>query len=116
MFPSPRILTWITPALLLLAAFGQVGCSSHATTPETPRSALVAHPQGADGSRAEIYSGDVHARYESSLGFRVNGKIKTRLVDVGAHVAAGQAIAELDPLDLKLQVASAQATLNSARA
>ena len=116
MFPSHRMLTWITPGLLLLAAFSQVGCSSHATTPETPRSALVAHPRGADSARAEIYSGDVHARYESSLSFRVNGKIKTRLVDVGAHVAAGQAIAELDPLDLKLQVASAQATLNSARA
>ena len=29
-----------------------------------------------------------------------------------AHVEAGQALAELDPLDLKLQVASAQATLS----
>jgi multidrug efflux system membrane fusion protein len=115
MFPSTRM-TWITSALLLAAAFGQAGCSSHAAAPDAPRNALVAHPQSADDAHAEVYSGDVHARYESQLGFRVNGKIKARLVDVGAHVAAGQALAELDPLDLKLQLASAQATLNSARA
>jgi multidrug efflux system membrane fusion protein len=116
MFPSPRILTWITPVLLFAAAFSQTGCSSHAAAPDAPRNALVAHPQNADSVRAEVYSGDVHARYQSQIGFRVNGKIKARLVDVGAHVDAGQALAELDPLDLKLQVASAQATLNSARA
>ena len=87
--------------LVLATAFSQAGCSSHATTPEAPRNALVAHPQSADGVHAEVYSGDVHARYESQLGFRVNGKIKARLVDVGAHVDAGQALAELDPLDLK---------------
>jgi multidrug efflux system membrane fusion protein len=116
MFPATRVLTWITPALLLAAAFSQTGCTSHASAPDAPRNALVAHPQSADSVHAEVYSGDVHARYESQLGFRINGKIKARLVDVGAHVDAGQALAELDPLDLKLQVASAQATLNSARA
>ena len=92
------------------------GCSSHAAAPEAPRSALVAHPQSSDAVNAEVYSGDVHARYESQLGFRVNGKIKARLVDVGAHVRSGEPLAELDPLDLKLQAASAQATLTAARA
>jgi len=116
MLQPVRSLKFAPLVLVLAAAFSQTGCSSHATTPEAPRNALVAHPQGADSARAEVYSGDVRARYESQLGFRVNGKIKMRLVDVGAHVAAGQAIAELDPLDLKLQVASAQANLNSARA
>jgi multidrug efflux system membrane fusion protein len=92
------------------------GCSSHAAAPQPPRYALVAHPASADALHAEVYSGDVHARYESQLGFRVAGKIKARLVDVGARVEAGQVLAELDPLDLKLQVASAQATLSSAEA
>ena len=92
------------------------GCSSHAAAPQPPRYALVAHPASADALHAEVYSGDVHARYESQLGFRVAGKIKARLVDVGARVEAGQVLAELDSLDLKLQVASAQATLSSAEA
>jgi len=103
-------------AALVLSAAAVSGCSTHAAAPEAPRSALVAHPQPADGINAEVYSGDVHARYESQLGFRVTGKIKQRLVDVGAHVGAGQALAELDPMDLKLQAASAQATLTAARA
>src|SRR5689334_19686321 len=116
MFAPPRILSLVRFTLVLGAAVSQAGCSSHATTPEAPRNALVAHPQNADAARAEVYSGDVHARYESQLGFRVNGKIKARLVDVGAKVEAGQALAELDPLDLKLQVSAAAATVNSARA
>ena len=103
-------------ALALTAAVQLAGCSSHAAAPEAPRYALIAHPQAADAIHAEVYSGDIHARFESQLGFRVAGKIKSRLVDVGNHVEAGQALAELDPLDLKLQVASAQATLSSAQA
>src|ERR1700722_900527 len=92
------------------------GCTSTAAIPEAPPNAIVAHPQSNSTVNADVYSGDVHARFESQLGFRVAGKIKTRFVDVGNHVDVGQPIAELDPLDLKLQVASATATLTSARA
>ena len=103
-------------ALILAAVLEVSGCSTHAAAPEAPRYALVAHPQDAAGASGEVYSGDVHARYESQLGFRVAGKIRARLVDVGSHVEAGQVLAELDPLDLRLQVASAQANLSSAQA
>ena len=116
MSASVHMVKLTAAALVLTAAFNLSGCNSQAAAPEAPRSALVAHPQSADTLHAEVYPGDVHARYESQLGFRVNGKIKARLVDVGAHVQAGQALAELDPMDLKLQAASAQATLSSARA
>ncbi|MDR3386295.1 MAG: efflux RND transporter periplasmic adaptor subunit [Rudaea sp.] len=102
--------------LVLGSALVTGGCSSNAAAPESPRNAIVAHPLSADAATGEVYSGDVHARYESQLGFRVAGKIKSRLVDVGAHVQAGQVLAELDPMDLRLQVASAQAMLGSAQA
>jgi membrane fusion protein, multidrug efflux system len=103
--------------ILVLGSSVQLcGCTTRAAAPEAPRSAIVAHPQTNSGMNADVYSGDVHARFESQLGFRVAGKIKTRLVDIGNHVEAGQPIAELDPLDLKLQVASATATATSARA
>src|SRR5476651_2672562 len=91
--------------LVLGSAVGLAGCTSKAASLPPPRAAIVAHPQAADALNAEVYSGDVHARYESQLGFRVAGKIKARLVDVGTHVQAGQVLAELDPLDLRLQVA-----------
>jgi multidrug efflux system membrane fusion protein len=103
-------------AAVALSGAALSGCSSKAAVPEPPRNAIVSHAQAASASDAEVYSGDVHARFESQLGFCVNGKIKARYVDVGDHVDEGQAIAELDPLDLKLQVASANATLASASA
>jgi membrane fusion protein, multidrug efflux system len=108
-----RVLLALSLVVTVLVAGG---CSSRAAAPEPPRNALVAHPSAADALNAEVYSGDVHARFESQLGFRVTGKIKTRYVDVGNHVDVGQIIADLDPLDLKLQVASNNANLNSARA
>ena len=113
---SVHIVKLTAVSLALAATFSLSGCNTEAAVAEAPRSALVAHPQSADTLHAEVYSGDVHARYESQLGFRVAGKIRARLVDVGAHVQPGQALAELDPLDLNLQVASAQATLSSAQA
>jgi membrane fusion protein, multidrug efflux system len=89
---------------------------SQATVVETPRHALVAHPLSAAAVNADAYSGEVRARFESQLGFRVGGKIKARLVDLGTRVEAGALLAELDPLDLQLQVASANAALVAARA
>ena len=103
-------LAMITPALWL------AGCSTRAETPDPIRPAIVARPQSAAAESGVVYSGDVKARYESTLGFRVNGKIRQRHVDVGAHVKAGDLIAELDPDDLNLQAASAKATLAAADA
>lgn len=110
------IAKYFPAALALSALVALSGCTSKAEVLEVPRSAIVAHPQAAANANAEVYSGDVRARYESQLGFRVAGKIKTRQVDVGAHVEAGQTLAELDPQDAHLQVASARATLASAQA
>ncbi len=65
---------------------------------------------------ANTYAGEVRARTESALAFRVGGKIVSRAVNVGDTVKAGQVLARLDATDLKLgdqaavaQVAAAQA-------
>lgn len=92
------------------------GCSSRAEMTEPVRPAIVARPRLATDGPDTLYAGDVHARYENALGFRVAGKIRRRLVDVGTHVEAGQLIAELDPRDLELQTVSARATLAAAEA
>ena len=63
----------------------------------------------------EAYAGEVHAREEPQLAFRIGGKIARRLVDAGAHVQAGQALAELDPSDLNLQSEAFRAQLASAQ-
>jgi RND family efflux transporter MFP subunit len=60
------------------------------------------------------FVGVVRARYENDLGFRVAGKIVSRVVNVGDRVRAGDVVAELDPQDLKLQVESAEAEFAAA--
>lgn len=62
------------------------------------------------------YAGEVRARYETDLAFRVAGRVQTRLVEVGAQVKAGQLIATLDPQDYALVASAAQAQLTAAEA
>lgn len=62
-----------------------------------------------------VYSGNIHARYEVDLAFRVNGKVTSRYVDVGDYVQQGQMLAELDKEDLNLNIKSAQANLQAAK-
>jgi membrane fusion protein, multidrug efflux system len=61
-------------------------------------------------------SGDIQARVETQLSFRVGGKIIERSVDVGDHIQAHQVLARLDPKDLKIQVATAQASVSAQQA
>jgi RND family efflux transporter MFP subunit len=62
------------------------------------------------------YSGEVRARHETTLGFRVGGKIIERLVDAGARVKAGQPLARLDPADAQLTATQAEANRTLAAA
>ena len=63
-----------------------------------------------------LLAGTVVPRIESTLGFRVSGKIVQRSVDVGGVVKPGDIIASLDPSDYRLAVDNARAALASAEA
>jgi RND family efflux transporter MFP subunit len=71
---------------------------------------------GSAYTSAPRYTGTVHARTESDLGFRVPGKIIEKLVDQGEHVRKGQALMRLDPVDLALASNAAQHAVDVARA
>ncbi|WP_457580753.1 efflux RND transporter periplasmic adaptor subunit [Ensifer canadensis] len=64
-------------------------------------------------ARQMNYSGVVRARTEMNLGFRVNGKITERLVNVGDRVKSGDLLARIDATDYDLSVKSAAANLES---
>jgi len=110
--------TWGQSAAVLAAAAALclAGCQSRAGKPEAERVVRVAPVSAASEQSVEVYPGEVRARYESALGFRVAGKIRSRKVDLGAHVVTGQVLAELDPQDLELARSSARAGLASAQA
>lgn len=102
---------WLAAALgLALSA-----CGGAKPAAESARPVLVAKPSGAV-TAVSAYAGEVRAREESPLSFRVAGKLVERKVDVGAHVTAGQVLAVLDPGDLDAQTRAAQAQLAAAEA
>jgi RND family efflux transporter MFP subunit len=104
-------------ALTALAAFLLLaGCEANtAPAPITvERPVRVQRVSFEDADAKREFVGVVRARYETDLGFRVAGKIVTRIVNVGDRVQVGDVVARLDPEDLKLQVQSAEAELAAA--
>ncbi|HEX8987912.1 MAG TPA: efflux RND transporter periplasmic adaptor subunit [Rhodocyclaceae bacterium] len=97
------------PHLMLLAAAALAACGKAPAPVQEPPFAktLVVAPSSL--ATAAAYSGEVRARHETTLAFRVGGKIVERLVDVGAVVKAGQPLARLDPVDLDLQARQSEA-------
>jgi membrane fusion protein, multidrug efflux system len=94
---------------LLVTALALAGCSRPQPAEEPLRAVKVmAVGTSAYDSEPE-FSGEVRARVESRLGFRVAGKITRRQAELGQHVKAGQVLAQLDPQDYRLAVEAARA-------
>jgi RND family efflux transporter MFP subunit len=109
--------------IALAAALGLAACSKTQTAPDPVRAVrtLTVAAQSAGGTYE--YAGEVKARTESRLSFRVGGKMLRRAVDLGDTVKAGQVLAQLDPQDLRLgqdvsraAVAVAQASFDQSAA
>lgn len=97
---------WIFP---IATAVLVTACAEKAPPQAMPRLVKTLIVGATESAGARRYSGEVRARYESLLGFRIGGKIVTRLVDAGMQVRAGQPLARLDPSDAALQATQADA-------
>ena len=93
-----------------------MACSPPAPPEKAQRMVRVLTVGAGDAASQRDYSGEVRAKSESTLGFRISGKLITRLVDVGATVSQGQALARLDPSDAGLQATQAEAQRSIAAA
>lgn len=91
-----------------------VGCADTTLPTEALRPAIVVQAQ-LPGQEYSAYAGEVRARHEPALAFRVGGKISRRLVEVGERVQKDQPLAELEPQDLGLQVDASRAQWDAAR-
>ena len=103
-------------ALMLLAA-PLSACNDRAVA-TGERSAFVrteiVRPQ--DGHAGFTLTGEVQARFRADLSFRVNGRVLARLVDIGAHVNAGDLLARLDPAEQQADFDAATAAVDAAEA
>lgn len=101
--------------VIMIAAVAALaaGCAKQEAKTEVPRpvrSAVVAESGGDEW----VLSGEVRARYETRLAFRLPGHMLERKVEVGQRVRAGQAVAVLDARDARLAESSARAQLAQA--
>ena len=100
-----------TPTAAILATALLLAACSKPAPPEEPIRAVKVTTVGLESIKSGAeFAGEVRARVESRLGFRVAGKIVRRQAELGKRVKAGDVLAQLDPQDYKLatQAASAQ--------
>jgi multidrug efflux system membrane fusion protein len=110
-----RVLSGLIATGMAAGALSLQGCSDPESENKAPaRPALVAQPLSADASQ-DVFPGEVRARYEPELGFRIGGKISQRLVDVG-RVSEGTVLAKLDTDDVSLKLDAVRAQMASAQA
>ena len=86
------------------------------STPLLERAVLVRTEivQPRDRQASLTLTGEIQARFRADLSFRVSGRVLARLVDVGAHVNAGDVLARLDPAEQQAELDAATAGVAAA--
>ncbi len=102
-------------AAVAVVALALAACSRQEAAPEPERAVRTQVLAASDAGASHEYAGEIRARNESRLGFRVGGKLLTRKVNPGDRVHAGQVLATLDAQDLVLAQDAAKAAMQAAR-
>lgn len=102
--------------LLALTAALMGGCSEPEPEQPAPRPVLYSVVKIEQHASAGRFAGTIQARYETTLGFRTNGRIASRTVNVGDNVAKGTLLATLDPSDQENQLRASEGQMASAQA
>lgn len=107
---NPRTIGFLI--LLVLVACRQQEVDRRKPTTAVP----VQEVATTDRIQAIRVTGEIRARVESALSFRVAGRITERNVDVGAHVTADKVLAKVEPTEQQANVAAATAGVAAAEA
>ena len=112
-----RVRTGMITALIGVVVFATIlsACGAPAATDPNNESDTTTVTRGSITSTVSG-SGSISAASTVDLAFQTSGVVAQILVEAGDSVTEGQALAILDTRDLALQVASAQAALDSANA
>lgn len=106
----------IIRTLIYSLFFVLVACEHRDQEPQSPRPVKVIRITSQQTQTNRTYPGQVKARFEAVLSFRVAGKLLERKVDIGDRVRKGQLLAILDSNDYHLAVQGLKAQLASALA
>lgn len=110
--PGMRRAPYIASVMAVLLALS--ACSRPAPEAPPPRSVIAAPAKAADGAQAIRLPGEVHARYEMPLSFRVAGRLVSREARLGQSVKRGQVLAQIDAADASSNRIAAEAAVKSA--
>jgi len=113
--PAPRASVAAPLALALAASLLLAACGKKQEATEPVRAVRTMTVGQLAGATTRDYAAEVHARIESRLAFRVGGKITKRPVNLGDRVTTGQALAQVDPSDLRFGQDAARAALSAAQ-
>jgi len=105
-----------TARTAIIVSFVLLGCEQPAPPPAEATLIRALAVQTTQFDRTSALTGEIQARHESNLGFRVGGKVIERLVDVGKTVAEGDLLARLDGQDQENALKAAQSEVAAAQA
>lgn len=106
----------LTAGALIAVAACLTGCEKKvARTPDPRPVRTVTVESKADGETV-AFTGQIRAKDQVNLAFRIGGRMIERHASLGETVAAGQVVARLESQDEQNSVRSAEAALNSAEA
>ena len=108
--------TVLVAAWLGVSAVALASCEEKSASEAKPKNVEAVVAKVTPVTENNAITGEVSARVESDLSFRVSGRIVERFVDVGSSVKAGQVLARMDAEEQKADLGVATANLQSALA
>jgi RND family efflux transporter MFP subunit len=100
----------------VLIAGGLAACDADTPPPKQFMVVRTTVVREAEYAPSITLTGEIRPRVQNEAAFRVGGRIVAREVEIGAHVAAGDVLARLDPAEQHTALAAAQAAADAAEA
>jgi len=110
---SRMVLTSLAAAVMLIGGCTEQTAPS-AVVPIVVTSRVTAGSPDSVNTGANAYAGEVRARIDTALSFRVPGRLITRYVHLGDEVKKGAVLADIDPADANASQHAVEAQLRSA--
>lgn len=108
---------WPRACIILALGLGVASCGGKETPPTKPHQLVRAQKVVlADYVPSIVLTGEIQARVQTELSFRISGRVIERNADVGQHVDAGAVLARVDPSEQQADLDAANAAVTAAEA